>query len=132
MATGFVIELGYNSGSLGQYASDRQAMLENIIDELKQDSDAIFGQLVLFAPDGYTAMNDVIDTNWTMRDFVDALSVKPHELPPLEKGDNGTFHISCSGGGQSRVAKEVVASAFCQLLMVRCAKAGFHVSISVV
>lgn len=120
MATGFVIEPGYQSGSLG--TQDGWEILKLCAKDVVAYPEEFKKEVIRFMRHPPSDLDEYIAI------------YKADAGNPLAVGSNADcrISISASGGGVSRTIKEHVANAFCRMIMEKMHSHGCHVSISVV
>lgn len=126
MSIGFHLELGYQSGYLGQL--DRVQQWEFLADLARAITGTHGAEIRQHALDyGFPANieGEVYDVNTFATVYL-------RDGGLLIKGEEESIAIYASGDGDYRTAKEAVALAVCHVIMIECAKKGFHVNLMTV
>jgi hypothetical protein len=126
MSIGFHLELGYQSGFLSHLHQDEQwEFMRELADNINQ----VYGLEVSELAKSYGFPKSIQDEYYAVGNFaIQYLKTGGMNI----KEDEQTIAIYASGGDEYRTAKEAVALAVCHVIMMECAKKGFHVNLMTV
>lgn len=125
MATGFLIEIGYISGATTD--CDQNEAFSILVDIASKHNITFWEEHIKRLPDTVRIMRD--ENLSPIVDYCNQYSAeRGNPMTILETA----VYLSCSGGGQSRKMKEIVAMMFCRILMERMNNYGIPLSITAV